>query len=56
MYVKDYNDILIEYYIVRALIFNGGVSGTTAVLFDAGNLFSKSALKKTNFKIRTGAR
>ena len=50
------NDILIEDDIVKAISFDGGISGTTAVLFDAGGLFGKRSLNKTNFKIRTGAR
>ena len=40
---------------MRTKIFNGGISGTPSILFDAENLFGKRALKKTNFKIRTGS-
>ena len=52
-YVEDDNDILIEDDIVKAISFNGGVSGITAVLFDEANLFGKRYLNKINFKIRT---
>ena len=44
--MDDYNDILIEDDIVKAISFNGGISGTTDVLVDAANLFGKRALKK----------
>ena len=54
--MKDYNEILIEDGIVRAIIFHGGISGTTVVLVDTENLFGKRALRKNKFKIRTGAR
>ena len=53
--MEDDNDILIEDYILKAISFNGGISGTTAVLVDAGNLIGKIALKKYRFKIITGA-
>ena len=43
--MKDDNDILIEDDIVRAVSFNGGVSGKTAVIVDAENLFDKRVLK-----------
>ena len=55
-YLEDDNDILIEYDIVMAISFNGIISGTTAVLVDAKNIFRRRALKKHKFKIRTGAR
>ena len=55
-YVGNENDILIEDDIVKAISFNGGISGTTSVLVDAENLFGKRALNKFNFKIRTVAR
>ena len=48
--MEDENDILIEYDIVKALIFNEGIYGTTDVLVDAKNLFGKKASKITNFK------
>ena len=51
--MEDDNDILIEDDIVKAISFNGGVSGITAVLFDEANLFGKRYLNKINFKIRT---
>ena len=54
--MEDDNDIIIEYYIVKYIIFNGGISGTTAVLVDAKNLFGKRSLKKINSKFTTGAR
>ena len=40
------NEILIDDYIVKALCFNEGISGTTAVIVDAENLFGKIDLKK----------
>ena len=48
--------ILIEYNIVKAVSFNGGISGTTAILVDAKNNFVKRALERINFKTRTVAR
>ena len=54
--MDDDNDILIEDDIVRAISFNGGISGTTAVIVDEANLFSKRVLNKINSKIRTGAK
>ena len=45
-YVEDYNDILIEDDIVKAIHFNGGLYGTTDVIVDAENLFDKRVLKK----------
>ena len=41
---------------MKAISINEIISGTTAVLVDATNLFDKRALKKINFKIKTGAR
>ena len=55
-YVEDENDKQIDYDIVKALGFNVGISGTTAVLVDADNIFGKRSSEKINFKIRTGAR
>ena len=55
-YVEDDNDILIEDHIMRAISFNGGIFGTTAVPVNAANIFRKGAFKKINFKIKTGAR
>ena len=40
---------------MKAISINEVISGTTAVLFDATNLFDKRSLKKINFKIKTGA-
>ena len=54
--MEDDNYELIEDDIVKAISFNGGISGTTAVLVDTAALFGKRALNKTNFKIKTGAR
>ena len=54
--MEDDNEILIEDDIANAIIFNGGISGTTAVLVDAENIFGKRALKKINFKIKTRSR
>ena len=45
-YVEDDNDILIEDDIMKAISFNMGLYGTTAVLVDASNLFGNRALKK----------
>ena len=53
--MEDDNDILVEDDIVKAISFNGTISGTTAFFYQA-NLFGKRTLKKTNFKIRTGER
>ena len=49
-YVEDYNEILIEYDIVKAISSNGVIYGTTYVLVDATNLFGKRALKKKKEK------
>ena len=54
-YVDDDNDIHIRYNIVIAISFNGSFSGTTDVIVDESNPFSKRVLNKINFKIRTGA-
>ena len=54
--MEEDNDILNEDDIVRSIGFNVGISGTTAVLVDAEIIFGKRDLKKTSFKIRTGAR
>ena len=40
---------------MKAISFNGGISGTTAVIFDTENIFGKRSSKKTCFKIKTGA-
>ena len=47
-YVEDDNKILIDYYIVKDISFNGDIYGTTAVLVDAENIFGKRALTKKN--------
>ena len=49
------NDILIEDDILKAISFNIGISGTTAVIVDLVALFGKRALDKINFKIKTGS-
>ena len=54
--MEDDNYILIEDDIVKAIIFNWRIYGTTSVPVDALNIFGKRALKKNRFKIRTGAR
>ena len=54
--VEDDNSIFIKDGIVKVISFNGGTSGNTAVLVDSVNLFGKRASKKTNFKIKTGAK
>ena len=41
---------------MKAVSYNGDISCTTAVLVDVENLFSKRAMKKNKFKIRTGSR
>ena len=48
--MEDYNDILIENYILKAIMFNRGISGTTDVIVIAENIFGKIALNKTNSK------
>ena len=53
--MEDDNDILIEDYIVKAILFNRGVPVTTAVLVVVVNIFGKRSLKKINFRIKTGA-
>ena len=53
--MDDDNDILIGDDIVKAISFNGGISGTTNVIVDTAALFGKRYLKKINFKIKTGA-
>ena len=53
--MKYDNDILIEYYIVKAISFNGGISGTSDVLLGEEDIFCKRALNKINFEINTGA-
>ena len=53
--MEDENKILIEYDIVKEISFNGGISGTTAVLVDADNIFGKISLEGGGIKIRTGA-
>ena len=45
-YVEDDNDIFIEDDIVKAIRFNGGIYGNTAVPVDAENIFGKKASKK----------
>ena len=54
--MEDDNDILNEDYIVKAIILNGGISGTPAVHVGAAALFGKRALQKINLKINTEAR
>ena len=49
-HVEDDNDILIKDDILKAIIFNGDISGTTAILVDLTNLFGYIALNKINFK------
>ena len=48
--MEDNNEILIEDDIMKAISFNGDISGTTAVLVDAVNIFGKRASKKNNSK------
>ena len=48
--MEDDNDILIEEYIFNDISFSGGISGTTAVLVDAKNIFGKIAFKESQFK------
>ena len=50
--MEDDNAILIEDDIVKAISFNGGISGIIDVLVDADNRFGDRSLKKTNFKIK----
>ena len=44
--MEDDNNILIKDDIMKAISFNGGISGTTAVIVDAENIFEKRSLKK----------
>ena len=54
--MEDGNEILTEDDIVKAISFNGGIYGTTAVLVDVENLFGKTTWKKNRSKIITVAR
>ena len=54
-YVKDDNDIIIKYDIVKAISFNAVISGTTAVFVDVVNIFGKRSFKENQFKIKNGA-
>ena len=49
-YMENDNDILIEYYIVKAVSFNECIYGTTAVIADASTIFGERSLKKNNSK------
>jgi hypothetical protein len=53
-YVEDGNDIDVEEDIFKALSYNGGVAGTTAVLLDASNL--EGPVLSRTFKVKTGSR
>ena len=53
--MEDDNDILIKDDILKAISFNGGISGTKDVLVDESNFFGKRDPKKINFKFKTGA-
>ena len=55
-YVEDDKEILIEYDVLKDIIFNEGISSTTDILVDLVSLFVKISLKINKFKIRTGAR
>ena len=48
--MEDDSDILIKDDIVKDMIFNGGISGTTTVIVDAENLFDKRVFKKIQNK------
>ena len=54
--MEDDNNIIIKDGIVEAISFNGDVSGATYVLVGTANIFGNIALKKTKFKIITGAK
>ena len=54
--MEDNNDILIKDDIVKDMIFNGGISGTTTVIVDAENLFGKISLTKKKSKNIIGER
>ena len=41
--MEDENKILIEYDIVKEISFNGGISGTTAVLVDVYTYLEREA-------------
>ena len=53
--MEDDNSILIGDDILKAISFNGGISGTTSVIVDAENIFDTRSLNKHRFKTRTGA-
>ena len=55
LYIYIFNGILIYDDIMKAKSFNGGNSGTTAVLEYAAVFHGKRSLKKINFKMNTGA-
>ena len=48
--MEDDNNIIIEDDIVKAIIFYGGISGTTSVLVDAENHFGKRSFKENQFQ------
>ena len=54
--MENENDILIEYDYVKAICFSEGISGSNIVLVGGTNIFIKTALKKSNSKIRSVAR
>ena len=43
--MEEENEIRIEYYILKAISFNGVISGTTNVIVDASALFDKRVFK-----------
>jgi hypothetical protein len=57
-YVQDGNDILTKDDIFKALCFQGGVAGVTAILIDRQHLHSsdKVLCDKKYFKTKTGGR
>ena len=53
--MENDNDLLIEDDFVKAIIFNGGIYGTTGVIVDVENLFGKRDSDINNLTIITGA-
>ena len=54
--MEDDNEIITKDDILKAISFNGGISGTTAAIVDAEDIFGKRALKRNKYKTITGAR
>ena len=44
--MEDDNEIITKDDILKAISLNGGISGTTAAIFDAEDIFGNRALKR----------